>query len=117
MELPIDIVIREPRIGNIEALREYAAHRLSFVLRNFEHGLRRVTVRCVDLNGPKRGVDSRCSMTVELVDGRRIFVDATTAWPFASVSLAARRAGEALRRRFDRGTSRRHVRSASTRRA
>lgn len=31
-------------------------------------------VRILDLNGPRRGVDSRCAMTTGLVDGRRIFV-------------------------------------------
>jgi hypothetical protein len=33
-----------------------------------------------------------------VVDGRRIFVNATTAWPFASVTQAARRLNEAVRR-------------------
>jgi len=50
------------------------------------------------LNGPRRGVDSRCSMTVDLIDGRRIFVNATTAWPFASVTQAVHRLNRAMRR-------------------
>ena len=42
-----------------------------------EHGLRHVTVRLVAENGPRRGVDSRCSITANLVDGRQLFVEAT----------------------------------------
>ena len=53
-------------------------------------------LRVTDLNGPKRGVDSRCSMTVDLVGGRRIFVDATEAWPFASVTRAAGRLNQVV---------------------
>jgi hypothetical protein len=83
MGQPLEFVIRDARDKLTVTLREFAAHRLSFALRRFEHRVRHVTVRLVDLNGPKRGIDSRCSITLDFVDGRRIFVDATTAWPFA----------------------------------
>jgi len=59
-------------------------------------------VRLVDLNGPKRGIDARCSITVDLEGEKRIFVDATTAWPFASVSRAAHRLSKAVRRELGR---------------
>ena len=104
MAQPIEFVIRASQPDTVEALREYAARRLSFLLRRFEPHIRRITVRIVDLNGPKRGVDSRCSMAVDLIDGRRIFVNATTAWPFASVTRAAHRLNEAVRRALTRAT-------------
>jgi putative sigma-54 modulation protein len=107
MEHPIEFVIRAGQPDTTEALREYAARRLSFALRRFEPRIRHITVRVLDLNGPKRGVDSRCSMTVDLVDGRRIFVNATTAWPFASVTRAASRLNKAVGRELRRATSRR----------
>jgi putative sigma-54 modulation protein len=105
MDQPIEFVIRAGQPDTIAALREYAAHRLSFILRRFEPHIRRITVRILDLNGPRRGVDSRCAMTADLVDGRRIFVNATTAWPFASVTQASRRLNEAVRRELRRATS------------
>ena len=105
MREPIDFVMRDAQGEMAAALRAYAAHRLSFALRRFQHQVRRVTVRLVDLNGPRRGVDSRCSMMVELVGGSSVFVDATTAWPFASVTLAASRLSEAVRRQFDRAAA------------
>ena len=107
MEHPIEFVIRAGQPDTVEALREYAARRLSFALRRFEPRIRHITVRVLDLNGPKRGVDSRCSMTVDLVDGRRIFVNATTAWPFASVTRASGRLNKAVGRELRRATSRR----------
>src|SRR5690242_19632995 len=98
MTQPIEFMIRSGRPDTIHTLREYAGHRLSLALRRFENRIRQVTVRISDLNGPKRGVDSRCSIAVDLIDGRRIFANATTAWPFASVKRAAGRVNAALRR-------------------
>ena len=105
MTQPIDFVIRDAEGDMAAALRAYAVHRLSFALRRFQHQVRHVTVRLVDLNGPRRGVDSRCSMMVDFVGGRSVFVDATTAWPFASVTLAASRLSEAVRRQFGRAAA------------
>jgi ribosome-associated translation inhibitor RaiA len=99
MALPIEFVVRGVRSGTTEALRQFAIHRLSFALRRFAHRIRRVTVRFVDENGPRRGVDSRCLMAAELVDGGRLFVvEATTARPFAAITLAAARLATMLRR-------------------
>jgi ribosome-associated translation inhibitor RaiA len=37
-------------------------------------------------------------ITADLIDGPRLFVDATEAWPFAAITNAASRLGEAIRR-------------------
>jgi putative sigma-54 modulation protein len=107
MQEPIKFVIRAARPDTAETVREYAARRLAFALRRFEHRVRRVKVCLVDLNGPRRGVDSRCSIIVDLVDGRRVFVDATTAWPFESVTRAAGRLNALVRRECSRAASHR----------
>jgi len=111
VELPIEFVIRAGQADTAETLREYAVRRLSFALRRFGHRIHHVTVRLVDLNGPRRGIDSRCSITADLVGGRRIFVDATTAWPFASVSRAAGRLNAAVSRELRRETVHRESRA------
>jgi ribosome-associated translation inhibitor RaiA len=106
----IEFFIPASRVDTGLALREYTARRLSFALRRFEDRVRRITVRLIDLNGPRRGVDSRCAMTLELVGGRRIVVEATTPWPFASVGKAAARLNSAVRKEVGRASSgrRRH---------
>jgi putative sigma-54 modulation protein len=98
MEMKIEFVMRLERSDTTEALREYAVRRLSFAVRRFRHRVRSVTVRLVDVNGPRRGVDTRCSITTDLVEGGQIFVEATAAWPFGAITLAAGRLSEALRR-------------------
>ena len=107
MEMPMEFVVRGERRDIADALREYAQRRLSFAVRRFGHRVRHLMVRLVDENGPRRGVDSRCSITADLVNGSQLFVESTTAWPFAAITLAAGRLSEALRRDGDRHLPRR----------
>src|SRR5688572_23295791 len=107
METQMEFLVRGSRSETTEVLREYAIRRLSFAVRRFSHRVRHVTVRLVDVNGPRRGVDMRCSVTADLIDGGQLFVEATAAWPFAALTQAAGRVGEALRRDADRHSVRR----------
>jgi len=102
LDVPIDFVIRAASTADPDALRTYAERRLAFALRRFENRARRVLVRLGDTNGPRRGVDSRCSITLQMRDGRHVDVEAVTAWPFASITLAAKRLNETLRRELER---------------
>ncbi len=106
MTTSIEFLIRAGRPDTADALREYGQRRLSFALRRFAHQVQHVMVRLVDVNGPRRGVDSRCSMTANLADGRRIFVEASAAWPFAAITQAAHRLHDSIRRERDRHAAR-----------
>lgn len=107
MDLQIEFLVRGARSDTTEALREYAMRRLDFAVRRFRHLVRRETIRLVDENGPRRGVDTRCSITAELVHGRQLFVEATAAVPFAAIAQASARLSEALRREHARQGTRR----------
>ena len=102
VDISIDFLIRAGHIETTEALREHASRKLSFALRRFHDQIRHITVRVVDVNGPRRGIDSRCSITADLIDGPRLFVDATAAWPFAAITHAASRLSEVIRRMHKR---------------
>jgi putative sigma-54 modulation protein len=102
MDVPIEFVLRCLSAADPDALRTYAVRRLAFALRRFEKRAHRIVLRLSDTNGPRRGVDSRCSITLRLHDGRHIDVEAVTAWPFASITLAAKRLNEALRRELEK---------------
>ena len=114
MDVPIDFVIRSASTTDPDTLRTHAKRRLAFALRRFESRTRRLMVRLGDINGPRRGVDSRCSIRLELRDGRQIDVEGVTAWPFASITLAAKRVNEALRRELEKAqhSARRRRRTA-----
>ena len=102
MDVPIDFIIRSASVADPDALRTYAERRLGFTLRRFGSRTRRVLVRVDDINGPRRGIDSRCSIALQLRDGRLIDVESVSAWPSASITLAAKRLNEALRRELDK---------------
>ena len=102
MDTQIEFHMRGGRDVTTEALREYALRRLWFAVRRFKHRIHHLTVRLVDENGPRRGVDSRCTITADLAEGGQRFVEATSAWPFTAITLAAGRLSEALRRDADR---------------
>ena len=102
MEMPIDFVIRSTSATDPNMLRAYGERRLAFALRRFENRTRHATVRLDDVNGPRRGVDSRCAITLQLRNGRRIDAEAITAWPYASITLAAKRLNAAIRREHEK---------------
>ena len=102
MDTSIEFLIRAGQVDTADALREYAERRLSFAIRRFAHKIQDVMVRLVDVNGLGRGIDSRCSISANLLDGRRIFVEASAAWRFTAITHAAHRLNEAIRREVGR---------------
>jgi putative sigma-54 modulation protein len=94
IEISMDDV--DPKIE--PELRDYTERRLAFALRRFQEHVRHIRVRLTDVNGPRHGVDARCAVTARLTNGKEVFVEATTAWPFRSVTQAAGRLSEAVRR-------------------
>jgi putative sigma-54 modulation protein len=106
MHTSIEFLIRAGQKETGDALRDYAERRLSFALRRFAHRIRRVMFRLVDENGPRRGVDTRCSIAADMIDGRRLFVEASAAWPFTAITRAAHRLNESIRRELGRDVGR-----------
>ena len=94
----IDVTFDGARRLLSDELREHAQKKLAFALRRFQDQIRHVRLRFEDVNGPKRGIDARCLVIAQLTNGKRLVVEATTAWPTASVTQAARRLAEVLRR-------------------
>ena len=94
IEISMDDI--DPRVA--PELRDYAERRLTFALRRFQDHVRHVRLRLTDVNGPKHGVDARCAVRARLTNGQEVFVEATSAWPFRSVTQAAGRLSEAIRR-------------------
>ena len=98
MEDAIEITMDHVDPDIAPQLRAYAERRLTFALRRFQRHVRHVRLRLTDVNGPRHGVDTRCAVTAQLTNGKRLFVEATTAWPFGSVTQVAGRLNEAIRR-------------------
>lgn len=85
-----------------DELREYVEHRLTFTLSRFPDLIRGIVVVLSDTNGPRGGVDKRCSVQVRLKGLSDIFVEQTAAEFHVAVNRAADRARLTLGRRMQR---------------
>jgi ribosome hibernation promoting factor len=77
--------------------------RLSFALSRFGPRVRAVSVRLVDLNGPRGGIDKKCSIEARLVPRGSVRVEDTDSELPAAVDRAAARLGRAVARALERG--------------
>ena len=85
-----------------DELREHVEHRLAFALSQFPEHIRDVVVVLSDINGPKGGIDKRCSLRVRLNGRSDIVIEETEADFHVAVDRAADRAKRTLGRRLRR---------------
>jgi putative sigma-54 modulation protein len=91
----MQIELRWKGTDRSEALEEYARIRSDFALARLSRHLRHVVVRFEDENGPKHGIDKRC--TVELHGDFGVKVTSARAADFhAATDLAFDKASQAL---------------------
>lgn len=93
-----NIELRSWNIPISDPLREHVERRLDFALRRFAQYVQRITVRLVDINGPKGGPDKRCRIVVELLPAQTLIVEALDSDAYAAVSQAAIRMDEKVAR-------------------
>ena len=92
-------------------LEDHVHRRVRFALGRFASRISLVRIRIVDLNGPRGGVDTRCSVQVHLPPGASVIVDDLSASARSAVDLAVDRTGRAVSRHVDRMLTRRRKRS------
>lgn len=87
--------IRWKGLSKSQALADHVQNRLRFSLHGFQDKVRTVTVRFEDTNGPRGGIDKRCS--VELTGAFGIFVaEARDSNFYAAADMALARAERAI---------------------
>lgn len=97
------IIARRIAVG--ADIRSYVAHRLGFALDRSRHRIRAITVRLMDRNGHRGGVDKLCRIQVD-VSGRAPLVVSEVAGDLrAAIDGAAHRAAQALSRTFSRSVA------------
>lgn len=76
--------------------------RLYFALSRFGGRVKAVSVSLVDLNGPRGGIDKRCSMQARLAPRGTVRVEHTDSELSAAVDRAAAQLGRAVTRALER---------------
>lgn len=100
------IEVHDIHTGLTQEQASLARERVETALARFSTHLGAVDVRFLDINGPRGGVDKRCTITIEVVGAPdvRIEEDATTVE--IGVSVAADRAKKVVASRVDKLSSR-----------
>jgi regulator of nucleoside diphosphate kinase len=95
--------IRHVNLEVSDALREFTRGKMERALRPFQRGVERVDVRIQDVNGPRGGLDKRCTVTAELTaTKRKVVVKTTSSDAYDAVQAACSRLGESVSRALTR---------------
>ena len=99
-ELPVHIRGVDDALETAD--REYAARKLETRLGKFARSVHRVTLRVEDINGPRGGVDKRCSIKVVLDGLPSVVVEERHQSSRAAIDVALERTVRAVRRGVQR---------------
>jgi ribosomal subunit interface protein len=103
------IDVRGHRVELQPALGQYAERRFLTALQRFKERVPSVTVRLFDDNGPKRGVDKRCQVSVLVLHAKPVVVEETDADPYRAIDLAADRVARGVTRVIGRHRAPRNI--------
>ena len=98
----MNLEIRGRNLTVSAPLREHCETRLHFAFGRFSDQVTRVSVRLMDQNGPRGGVDKSCQLTVYLRKTRPVHIESVNDNLFAAVAEAADRASHAVARTLSR---------------
>jgi len=100
--MQIDIKARGFKLT--EGLRNQAERRVRFALGATSGRLRSVVIRLADENGPRGGVDKRCTIRVNLPGGPPVIIEQQEADLYVAIDRAADRAARAVSRQLERAS-------------
>lgn len=99
----MNISIRSSQDLVTPSFEGYVRRRLSHALDRFRATVHGVTCRIFDVNGPRGGVDKRCTVVVGLKSGGAVKVEASEADAYRAVDTLARVLKNSLARRKSKG--------------
>jgi putative sigma-54 modulation protein len=85
-----------------ESLRKHIEHRVRSSLSWAQQGLRNVSLRLDDLNGPKGGVDKSCRIEIPISGGTPVVIHEVQSDLYVAIDRAMNRAGHAVSRKLAR---------------
>jgi len=101
--MQIDIQARGFKLT--ESLRAQAERRVRFAIGSASARVRNVAVRLSDQNGPRGGVDKRCTIRLTLPRVPPVVIEQQEADLYIAIDRAADRAGRAVSRRLEQASA------------
>ena len=99
------------------ALRDHTERRLRFALARVSDRVGRITVRLIDINGPRGGNDKRCRIQVMLNGLAAVVIEDTEPNLYLAIDRATDRTGRNILRRLAHYNARRTKIPLTTRRS
>jgi putative sigma-54 modulation protein len=100
-QLDMHVDIRWKGLPKSQSLAEHAQNRLRFALHGFQEKVRTVTIRFEDTNGPRGGIDKRCSVELTGAFGIKV-AEARDGDLYAAADSALSRAGRTVAKSLKR---------------
>lgn len=110
--MQIDIQAKGFRLT--EGLRTQAERRVRFALGSTSSRLRYVVMRLADENGPRGGLDKRCTIRANLPGGPPVIIAHQEADLYVAIDRAADRAARAVSRRLGKSSAGRRDATSSS---
>ncbi len=88
-----------------EGLRTRAERRLRFALGSASGRVHSVVMRLADENGPRGGLDKRCTIRANLPGTPPVVIEQQETDLYVAIDRAADRAGRAVSRRLEKGSA------------
>ncbi len=107
LESTVNLIIQLPHATDGGTVRDHADRVIRFALTRFTTAIAAVSLRLVDENGPRGGVDQRCRVQVQLRTGGSLTVEAVGSDPHAVIHDVVARMARTLSRRIARLRERR----------
>ena len=96
--------LQAPGLAIGTGIREHVARRLNSALSRCSNRIRRVSVRLRDINGPRGGIDKRCSIKVEMENAGAITIEENGSELRSLINRAMERTASNVFKRLDRVT-------------
>ena len=90
-----------------EGLRNLAERRLRFALGSTSARVRSIAMRLADENGPRGGMDKRCTILASFAGAPPVVIDQQESDLYVAIDRAADRAGRTVSRQLKKASSRR----------
>ena len=87
------------QLNDSPALRQHVTRCIGSALRAVRDRVSRVTVRLMDENGPRGGMDKRCCVEVRMGRGAPVLIEERDGDVYRAVKVASARVRRAVRRR------------------
>lgn len=83
-------------------LRQHIRQRFLSAFHSSQQHLRKISVRLIDVNGPRGGQDKRCRVHIGIIGGQDVVIENTDTHLHTAIEGATNRAQNSLFRRIDK---------------